>query len=354
MTTLPSPSSSSSRKASPPSPINSNQALWGGIIFSFLFTALIWLAGPLLPEIDFLPDTGPSWYYWQLPEATFWSRTTAWGGYLLHQFFIWGTIYYAQRSKLKYTGGLHKINIIALAGSAAFITLHLVQTLVWYDGLAQDVSIWSSQGSVIILLVMVLIMENQRRGMFFGKGKRIGWLNESGRVLRKYHGYIFAWATIYTFWYHPMEPTSGHLIGFLYTFLLMVQGSLMYTRAHVNKYWTFALEFMVLIHGTLVAVMQGNGIWPMFFFGFAGIFIVTQMHGLGLKVWQRWGFLLAYVAAVLVVYSDRGWGQLNEIVRIPVIDYVLVFGIAGIIWVGMKLVGLVTKSGAENTAVSGD
>jgi hypothetical protein len=272
----------------------------------------------------------------------------------LHQFFIWGTIYYAQKSKLKYTGGLHKINIIALAGSAFFITLHLLQTGIWYDGLAQDTSIFASQGSVIILLVMVLIMENQRRGLIFGKGKRIGWLNESGRVLRKYHGYIFAWATIFTFWYHPMEATSGHLIGFLYTFLLMVQGSLMYTRAHLNKYWTFTLEVTVLIHGTLVAVMQGNGIWPMFFFGFAGIFIVTQMHGLGLKLWQRWGFLLAYVAAVLVVYSDRGWEQLNEIVRIPVIDYVLVFGIAGIVWVGMKLVGLVTKSGAENTAVSGD
>lgn len=349
MTTL----NTTTPKQRPTPKLNSNQALWAGIIFSLLFTGLIWLVRPLLPQIDFLPDTGASWYYWQLPEPTFWSRATAWGGYLLHQFFIWGTIFYAQRNKTKYTKGLHKINVVALVGSAFFIALHLLQTTFWYDGLAQDVSIFTSQGSVIILLVMVLIMENQRRGLFFGKGKRIGWLNESGRVLRKYHGYIFAWATIYTFWYHPMEATSGHLIGFLYTFLLMVQGSLMFTRAHVNKYWTFALEFMVLIHGTLVAVMQGNGIWPMFFFGFAGIFIVTQMHGLGLKVWQRWGFLIAYVTAVLLVYSDRGWAQLNEIVRIPVIDYVLVFAIAGIIWIGMKVVGLFNRE-ESNTAVAGE
>ena len=39
-----------------------------------------------------------------------------------------------------------------------------------------------------------------------------------------------------------------------------------------------------MIHGTLVAVMQGNGIWPMFLFGFAGIFVITQMHGLGKAV----------------------------------------------------------------------
>jgi hypothetical protein len=40
---------------------------------------------------------------------------------------------------------LHKLNIIALGMNAVFILLHLFQTQIWYDGLAQDVSIWSSQ-----------------------------------------------------------------------------------------------------------------------------------------------------------------------------------------------------------------
>ena len=44
------------------------------------------------------------------------------------------------------------------------------------------------------------------------------------------------------------------------------------------------LELMVLVHGTLVAIAQGAGLWPMFFFGFGGIFVITQMHGLGLKL----------------------------------------------------------------------
>ena len=41
--------------------------------------------------------------------------------------------------------------------------LHMVQPQVFFDGLAQDVSIYSSQGSVILLLVVVLLMENRRR-----------------------------------------------------------------------------------------------------------------------------------------------------------------------------------------------
>jgi hypothetical protein len=339
----------------PSTRFSSNQALWAGIIFSFAFTALIWLVRPFMPQIEFLPDTGVAWYYWQLPEATFGSRASAWLGYLAHQFFIWGTIWYAQKNKLKYTSGLHPINVVALAGTAFFIVLHLLQTAIWYDGLAKDTSIYASQGSVVVLLVMVLIMENKRRGLFFGKGKSIGWLNESGRVLRQYHGYIFAWAIIFTFWYHPVESTSGHLIGFFYTFLLMLQGALMYTRVHVNKYWTILLELVVVIHGTLVAVMLGQEVWPMFLFGFLGVFVVTQMHGLGLALWQRWGFLLAYVGLVVLVYSQRGWEYLNEIVRIPAIDYVLVFVIAGIIWVGMKLVGWFNGVRLPKyTAVSGD
>ncbi|MDA7916273.1 hypothetical protein N9B94_03465 [Verrucomicrobia bacterium] len=64
-------------------------------------------------------------------------------------------------------------------------------------GLAQDVSIWSSQWSVIIMLVLILHMENQRRGIVFGK--KIRFLTETERVVRKYHGYIFSWAIVYTF-----------------------------------------------------------------------------------------------------------------------------------------------------------
>jgi hypothetical protein len=133
--------------------------LWGGIAFSLAFSALIWWAGERLAAVPHLPDTGPAWYYWKLPEPTFWSRATAWGFYLLHQLTIWGLIYYAQRSRPRYTTGLHKFNIAALAASAFFISLHFVQTHLWYDGLAQDVSVFSSQGSVIVLLVWVVLAE---------------------------------------------------------------------------------------------------------------------------------------------------------------------------------------------------
>jgi hypothetical protein len=67
-----------------------------------------------LAAVPHLPDSGPAWYYWKLPEPTFWSRATAWGFYLLHQLTIWGLIYYAQRSRPRYTTGLHKFNIAAL------------------------------------------------------------------------------------------------------------------------------------------------------------------------------------------------------------------------------------------------
>ena len=103
-----------------------------------------------------------------------------------------------------------------------------------------------------------------------------------------------------------MVNTSAHLIGFLYMFLLMLQGSLFFTRIHVNRWWTVLMEVSVMVHGTLVAVMQGNGIWPMFLFGFAGIFVITQMHGLGLKLWQKWLILAVYIVSVTLVYSQRG------------------------------------------------
>lgn len=308
------------------------RALWGGILFSLLFTGLIWLLGGQLDRIELLPDTGFSWYYWKLPNPTFWTRATAWGFYFAHQVSIWSLIYLAQKQKTKYTTGLHRHNWLALGANAFFIILHLLQTHLWYDGLAQDVSIWSSQLSVIVLLVWVLLMENQRRGLFFGKKAPIS--QEVIRFARKYHGYYFAWAAIYTFWYHPMVSTPGHLFGFAYMFLLLLQGSLFFTRIHLNKYWMFFQEFLVLAHATMVAVLQGGNIWPMFAFGFGGMFIITQMHGLGLSLRVRWVLAALYVALTLWVYNGR-WAALNEIIRIPVIEYLSVFALMGIFWLGL-------------------
>lgn len=319
------------------SPRVARMALWGGIAFSVAFTALIWWAGARLSSVPHLPAQGPAWYYWKLATPTFWSHFTAWMFYALHQIAFWSLIFYAQRNVKTYTKGLHPINAWALGVNAFFILLHFIQTHIWYDGLAQDVSVFSSQGSVILMLVAILLMENQRRGLFLGK--KVSFAKRIGSFARKYHGYLFAWATVYTFWYHPMENTVSHLAGFLYMFLLLLQGSLFLTRIHINKWWTLVQEVLVGVHGTLVALMRGNGLWPMFAFGFAGIFILTQMHGLGWSRRVRGLVAGLYGLAALFIYSSRGWVYLNEIVRIPVIEYLLVFIMAGLIALGLWIGG---------------
>lgn len=153
------------------------------------------------------------------------------------------------------------------------------------------------------------------------------------------HGYFFAWATVYTFWYHPMANTPGHLVGFFYMFLLLLQGSLFLTRIHVNKYWTIVQEVAVLFHARLVAVYQGNNLWQMFFFGFAGIFVITQMHGLRLPNWAKWLVLACYLAGALLVYNARGWNREYELIGIPLIEYAGVFLLALIFGLILRLSG---------------
>jgi hypothetical protein len=325
-------------------------ALWGGIAFSLLFTGLIWLAAERLESIALLPDSGASWYYWKLPQPTFWTHATAWGFYALHQITLWGLIYYSQTRVKKYSAGLNRVNVWALAANAFFILLHFVQTHIWYDGLAQDVSIWSSQASVVLLLVAVLLMENQRRGLFFGK--KIPISKQITQFVRKYHGYLFAWAIVYTFWYHPMVATPGHLVGFFYMFLLMLQGSLFFTRLHINRWWMLVQEGTVLFHGTMVAVLQGNDLWPMFFFGFAGIFVITQMHGLGLRrVWKTL-ILGIYLGSTVLVYNSLGWARLNEIVRIPLIEYLAVLVMALLVGGGLWIARRVKPAGEAKESLS--
>ncbi len=318
--------------------LNAVTAMWLGLAFAALYTLVIWLLGDRLTQFSKLPDQGSLWYYWKLASPTWVTRLSAWGLYAVHQIANFYLIWRAQRDHSKYTDGLHRFNVMALLLNGGFALVHLAQTHIFYDGLAQDVSILSSQGSVIVLLVWVLLMENPRRGLFFGKPVKIG--ADIIRWAKKYHGYFFSWAIVYTFWYHPAENTSGHLIGFFYMTMLMVQGSLFFTRIHVNRWWTFAQEIMVLAHGTLVAWQQQNNIWPMFFFGFGLIFIITQMHGLGLSRMAKIALTAGFCVLAALVYRTEPLKGLGVIIRIPLIDYlavlILALLIGGGLWIARR------------------
>jgi len=299
--------------------------------------ASILTLAPFLDDIAFEPDQGFNWYFWKRPDPNIWSRLSVWGSYVLHQLFIWGIIVWVKThgDKVKNRNFMHPINWICLAGTAFFVALHYLQTKYFYDGLGQDLPVITSQGSVIILLVIVLLMEAPRRGLFFGSGKNL--FSSIRPILIRYHGYYFSWAVTFTYWYHPMETTYGHIIGFLYTFLLFIQASFVFTRVHSNRFWTFFLEISVLIHGVIVAVIAGQEFWAMFAFGFLFLVVVTQMHGLGLSRTWKWIIASASIATTMFVYSERGWEKINEIFRIPIIDYALVFLFGGVLILSKRI-----------------
>ena len=82
------------------------------------------------------------------------------------------------------------------------------------------------------MLILVMLMEYKERGLFFG------WPNASSALqlshapmylIRRYHAYAFSWAAVFTFWFHPMENTLGHAMGFGYTYIILLQGENQYT-----------------------------------------------------------------------------------------------------------------------------
>lgn len=305
-----------------------------------------------IPEPEDATEAG-NWYYWRLPpsEMTPLSGIVVWFCYLAHQFSIWFTIYYAQMKKENhiYKNTFRNFNYWALGLNTFFHFLHLGQTHWTYDGTAAYVSEASSQGSVIMMLIVILLMEYRDRGILFNwpqEGQKGRFSNSSPmEYMRKYHGYAFAWAVIYTFWYHPMEPTYGHAMGFLLTAVIMLQGSLMFTRIHLNKYWRLFLESFVLIHGGVVAYQTGGeklmrtNLWPMFVFGFGFMFVMTQVHGL--PFWNNLPGVcrvipaVVYFAIVLYSYSwipnaeGQTWVRMSEIVRIPALEYLFFFALVG-------------------------
>ncbi len=279
-------------------------------------------------KITYTPHSGhPGDYRWISLHPSTAGRITAWAGYTAHQLGLWACIYIAQRQRLAYGAPLRPINWTALGINGAGVLLHYLHTKRYYDGLAADVPEGTALGSVAFMLMLTIVLETPRRGLAFGS-RRVGLPKELIQLVRRYHGYLFSWAVIYTFWYHPMEPRTGHVMGFFHTLLLLIQASLPFTRAHLDRRWTVVLELMVLPHAVTTAVMNRNRLAPMFAFGFSGMALIAQMHGLGLSQRVKVGAYLAYGTALLGYYGRRGELQRAiDVLRVPALEY----GVVGIL-----------------------
>jgi hypothetical protein len=323
-------------------------------VFSTCFTILIWLLGPLLQPFlnTLLPDQGASWYYWKLPARDFWTMMIVWIFYLGHQFAVWATIFQAKRNPkwiFPKGNGLSNYNLAMFGINTVFVLLHLIQTHVWFDGLAQDVPIWTSQGSVIIMLALILIIENPRRGFFLGRKLGRPFTANIVKVFRRNHMYVIAWALVYTFWFHPMSYDPQLLSGFFYMFLLFTQMSLAYTRVHFDKKWIITLESYVAIHAVIVAIyntafFQSADMWPMFFSGFAFMFVFTYIYALKVKKLILYLVTISYIAFLIWLYLPLPIGlgrSIDFLLRIeflwiPVALYGLAIGLTGILYILMK------------------
>ena len=175
--------------------------------------------------------------------------------------------------KEKYSQNLNWYNYSIFIINFMAYCIHLILTHTIYDGLAKDVSIWSSQASVLYITFAIFIFRIPLRGLFFGITfnetldekcfKKYLNLKNLIFALKKYHSYLFIWGSVYTFWYHPMEPLFGHLTGFSFIFLIFVQASLIYTDLHKNIPWTIFLECYFVFHSVTVAI-QNSSHWKKF------------------------------------------------------------------------------------------
>jgi hypothetical protein len=248
--------------------VRSERALLWGVPAVALLTGLVWILGQ-----------GASWYEWKLPEPTAWTRLSAWTGYAAHQIVSWGLIYYAQTRARRWTRGLKTVNVVAIGANLGFIAPHEIQTQVFHDGLAQDVSIFSSQGSVVLLLVVVLLMENRRRGLVAGgpRPSPPSWSTSQGDI------------------------TIICSVGLLFTLLVPPDG-------HHEQ----APDRLL--------------------FGFLAVFVITQMHGLGLSARTRWLLLAAWLAGAGLVYGNRGLVHLHELLRVPMAEYLVLSVLVLLLW----------------------
>ena len=83
----------------------------------------------------------------------------------------------------------------------------------------------------------------------------------------------------------------------------------------------------------------GGGHWSMFLFGGFSVFLITQLHGLGLTKRQRWLIALPLLAAMIVFYAFVP-EQIPGVPRQLLIRYAGVFLTFGLLWLILRPLNL--------------
>jgi len=129
------------------------------------------------------------------------------------------------------------------------------------------------------------------------------------------------------------------LSGFFYMLLLFTQIILAWTWIHTEKRWILLLESYVAIHAVIVAVWNndffgGSIMWPMFFSGFAFMFVFTYMYAF--KVSKKiYGLVTAlYIAFLVWLYLPAPIGYGRDILNLARLEFLwipmILYGLAGL------------------------
>ena len=218
---------------------------------------------------------------------------------------MWSILWMAAKEKPKYSNKWRWFNWRMLQLNVFCLVLKWIQTRTSYNGLSQHLPLGWGIGTVSLMLIVVFMLYIPTRGIVCGYPRKSKTCNDMGRVVRKYHAYYIAFAITNDLWYHPFETSPGHLTGILNDFLILWQSCVIYHHSHRDKFWTIALELMVLPHSALIAIRRGTASAAGFSFGFYILLMVTQMHGLNLNFLKKSALVAIFAVSVGCVYGFR-------------------------------------------------
>lgn len=337
------------RKVFPPLPI------WRGVLW------YRWRSLPSPQALAFSPFTGISFPYSLQLRAK-----SAWIFFTLHFIFMTSMVLWSQNKHSTtdshncpqpaspdwcgWSTHLDTINCVTIIGNILFAILRIVQTHIWYDGLAHDVSEVTSMGAVFIVVAIAILMQQTERGIVFGYSLQSETFILLTNIMRRFHGYIFVWGILFVFWYHPVETGGAHLSGFFITILFLIQGCLMFTTSHLNILWRTILECSIIFHAVVVELPRTHrDSWRMFVSGGLATFIISQMHAFPVSFLTKSALATLCSTFVFYLYRDTK-GRWKETSRIPMSYYLFIIIFYFILYITYMLVSVLAYWPESTTA----
>lgn len=231
--------------------------------------------------------------------------------FMLHMVMLQIILYHLHRIKTNKRKKLYVHNYLLLVTNFLFLLVFLFLQVFVGEGMEESITLTSHIISVFLASIGIMFVLHHTGTVLYSiKSKKV---QQCIKDIAPNYGFYLVYICVSIIWLPFLYGYKVEFFVFAYSFLLLVQLSLVYTNLHNNSFWGITFEIALILHIVSYGIFIGN--YVILLGGTILAIYVVYSRSKKVKKVQRIGILTLTGVGILVLgYFEKEQLQLAKVI----------------------------------------